>query len=64
MKELDIRFSFAYDLSEFTGALGLMADGAVDVGPLITGTAPLESISQAFADLSTPQAHCKVLIEP
>lgn len=61
-KELSIQYVFAYRPEEFTHALALITEGAVDVDPWITGTCGLDGVAQAFIDLSTPDLHCKILV--
>ena len=46
-------------------ALGLIATGAVDVGPLVTARLPLAQAAEAIAlATSTPRVHQKVVLEP
>ena len=63
-KELTIRFALAYDPMEFGQALHAIAEGEVDVDPLITGVVPIEGVPQAFEDLADPEAHAKIVVEP
>jgi threonine dehydrogenase-like Zn-dependent dehydrogenase len=63
-KELDIRFAFAYDPMEFAAALTCIAEGEIDVGPLITGEVGLDGVPDAFRELATPERHCKILVVP
>ncbi|HWU21585.1 MAG TPA: zinc-binding dehydrogenase [Nocardioides sp.] len=63
-KEIDLRFAFAYDPSEFHQALQWIAKGKVDVAPLITGTVGLDGVAGAFADLADPERHAKILVDP
>lgn len=63
-KELDVQFSFAYDPMEFAGALHAIADGRVDVDPLITGVVDLDGVPDAFSELAHPDRHAKILVEP
>jgi threonine dehydrogenase-like Zn-dependent dehydrogenase len=63
-KELTIGFSFGYDPVEFAETLRRIAEGEVDVDPLITGSVPLDGVPQAFTDLATPDTHAKILVEP
>jgi len=63
-KELTVKFSMAYDPMEFASTLQTIAEGALDVSPLITGTVGIDSVPQAFADLANPEAHAKVVVEP
>lgn len=63
-KEIELRFAFAYDPSEFHQTLQWIASGKVDVAPLITGTVGLDGVAGAFADLADPGQHAKILIDP
>lgn len=64
IKELRIQFAFGYDPLEFKTTLDRIADGHLDVAPLITGSVPIAGIAQAFIDLGDPEAHAKILVEP
>jgi threonine dehydrogenase-like Zn-dependent dehydrogenase len=61
-KELSIEFSFGYDPVEFAETLRRIAEGEIDVDPLITGTVPIEGVPQAFEDLAHPDEHAKILV--
>ncbi len=63
-KELDVRFSFAYDPTEFADCLRAIAEGELNVTPMVTGDVDLDGVPGAFADLSHPDAHCKILVLP
>jgi threonine dehydrogenase-like Zn-dependent dehydrogenase len=63
-KELTIRFSLGYDPTEFSATLASIAEGRLDVAPLITGSVALDGVPQAFRDLAAPESHCKILVEP
>jgi threonine dehydrogenase-like Zn-dependent dehydrogenase len=63
-KELEIRFALGYDPFEFAGTLRAIAEGEVDVVPLITGSVGIDGVPQAFTDLANPDEHCKILVEP
>ncbi|NDK89836.1 zinc-binding dehydrogenase [Gordonia desulfuricans] len=63
-KELDLRFVFGYDPAEFHDTLQLIADGKVDVTPLITATVGLDGVANAFEALGSAEHHAKVLIDP
>lgn len=64
VRELDIRFALAYDPMEFTETLRLVAEGELDVAPMITGSVGIDGVPGAFDELVDPDAHAKVLIEP
>jgi threonine dehydrogenase-like Zn-dependent dehydrogenase len=63
-KELNIQFALAYDLMEFHQSLRAIAEGDIDVTPLITGEVPLDGVADAFAALADPDEHCKILVTP
>ncbi|MGW4126511.1 zinc-binding dehydrogenase [Nocardia sp. NPDC004711] len=63
-KEIDIRFSTGYDPGEFRDTLHMLADGAVDPAPLITGTVGLSGVDAAFTALGNPEEHAKILVDP
>ena len=63
-KEIDLRFVLGYTPMEFRDTLHMLADGRVDVTPLITGTVGLGGVENAFGALGDPEAHAKILINP
>ncbi|MDN5744163.1 MAG: alcohol dehydrogenase, partial [Nocardioidaceae bacterium] len=63
-KELELRFAFAYDPSEFHQALQWIASGKVDVTPLISAAVGLDGVAGAFEELGDPERHAKILIDP
>ena len=64
VKELDLRFVYAYTDTEFAETLRAIADGDLDVSPLITGTVGLDGVGAAFDVLRDGDRHVKVLVEP
>jgi threonine dehydrogenase-like Zn-dependent dehydrogenase len=64
LKQVNIQFVLAYTAQEFAESLHLIAEGKVDVAPLITGTVGLEGVKGAFADLANPERHAKILVDP
>ena len=63
-KEIGITFSTGYDPGEFRDTLHMIADGTIDVRPLVTGTVGLDGVDAAFAALGDPERHAKILIDP
>jgi threonine dehydrogenase-like Zn-dependent dehydrogenase len=63
-KEISVQFVFAYTPDEFADSLRAIAEGDVDVTPLITGEVGLEGVGAAFDDLADPERHCKILVTP
>jgi threonine dehydrogenase-like Zn-dependent dehydrogenase len=63
-KELNIQFVLGYDPMEFAATLHSIAEGAIDVAPLITGEVDLDGVPGAFDALASPDEHCKILVTP
>jgi threonine dehydrogenase-like Zn-dependent dehydrogenase len=63
-KEIDLRFVLGYTPLEFRDTLHMLADGKVEVAPLVTGVVGLPGVDRAFAALGDPEAHAKILIDP
>jgi threonine dehydrogenase-like Zn-dependent dehydrogenase len=63
-KQLTIVFSFAYDPFEFGDTLRAIAEGEIDVTPMITGTCGIDGVPAAFDALGHPDDHVKILVEP
>jgi threonine dehydrogenase-like Zn-dependent dehydrogenase len=63
-KELNIQFVLGYDPTEFADTLRHIADGELDVAPLVTGEVGLDGVAGAFAALADPDQHCKILVVP
>ncbi|ORV54220.1 alcohol dehydrogenase [Mycobacterium europaeum] len=63
-KEINVQFCLAYTPEEFTDSLRALAEGDIDVSPLITGEVGLDGVGDAFDELADPERHCKVLVTP
>ena len=63
-KELNIQFALAYDPQEFNDSLKAIAEGDIDVGPVITGEVGINGVPGAFQQLADPERHCKILGVP
>jgi threonine dehydrogenase-like Zn-dependent dehydrogenase len=64
VKQLNVQFVLAYTAQEFAESLHHIAEGKVDVTPLVTGTVGLEGVSDAFAELANPEKHAKIMVDP
>ncbi|MCX7621622.1 MAG: zinc-binding dehydrogenase [Acidimicrobiales bacterium] len=64
VKELNVQFVFGYDPIEFGETLRRIAEGELDVTPMITGRVPIDGVAQAFTDLADPERHAKILVVP
>ncbi len=63
-KELNIQFVLAYDPMEFADTLRSIAEGELNVAPMITGEVDLDGVPGAFEALGDPDQHCKILVTP
>jgi threonine dehydrogenase-like Zn-dependent dehydrogenase len=63
-KEINVQFVLAYDPNEFATSLRAIAEGDIDVTPVITGDVGLDEVGAAFDDLADPERHCKILVTP
>jgi threonine dehydrogenase-like Zn-dependent dehydrogenase len=63
-KELNIQFALAYDPLEFNESLRAIAEGDIDVAPMITGEVGVDDVPRAFDELADPEQHCKILVVP
>jgi threonine dehydrogenase-like Zn-dependent dehydrogenase len=64
VKELDLRFVYAYSQEEFAETLRAIAEGELDVAPLVSGSVGLDGVAGAFDALRAAEHHVKVLVEP
>lgn len=64
VKELSIRFAFAYRPEEFSQALRWTGDGTINAQDSVTATRTLNDVAEAFNDLRKPDEHCKILLLP
>ncbi len=63
-KEINLQFVLAYSPDEFATSLHRIAEGTIDVTPLITGEVPVDGLPDAFDALASPGEHCKILFVP
>jgi threonine dehydrogenase-like Zn-dependent dehydrogenase len=63
-KELNLQFVLGYTAEEFATTLHNIAEGKVNVAPLITAKVGVEGVAQAFQDLGSPERHAKIIVEP
>ena len=61
IKELQIQFAIAYTRDDFDTCLAMLAEGRIDVSPMVTDIVSLEELPEAFEALRTPSHQCKVL---
>jgi len=63
-KQLDLRFVLGYQPDEFAQTLSDIAEGRINVDPLITAKVGLDDVAQAFIDLGNPESNVKILVDP
>jgi threonine dehydrogenase-like Zn-dependent dehydrogenase len=63
-KQISLHFVFGYDPGEFAESLRAIAEGDIDVAPLITGEVSLDGLAGAFDELADPDRHCKIVLTP
>jgi len=64
-RELSLVAARNYVPDDFREAMRLIADGAVEVAPMVTGSFPLAEFETAYAELTGhPEWHLKVLLRP
>jgi threonine dehydrogenase-like Zn-dependent dehydrogenase len=64
VKQLNVQFVLAYTGQEFAESLHHIAEGKVDITPLVTGSVGLDGVRDAFAELANPEKHAKVIVDP
>lgn len=63
-KELSLITTRCYSRSDFEKAIRIMANGMIDVSPIISHHLPLEQIAEGFALMENPDVSLKILIHP
>jgi threonine dehydrogenase-like Zn-dependent dehydrogenase len=63
-KQIDFRFVLGYTPDEFAKTLSDIAEGRIDVAPVITDAVGLSGVADAFQRLSDPESQVKIVVEP
>lgn len=63
-KELNVQYVLGYSLDEFKDTLGMIADGTLNVEPIITDEVSLDEVAATFEELGHPDKQGKVLVAP
>jgi threonine dehydrogenase-like Zn-dependent dehydrogenase len=63
-KQIEFRFVLGYSAAEFAGTLDSIAQGRIDVLPVVTDEVGLDGVAAAFTALGDPEAQCKVVVRP
>ncbi|APW72111.1 MULTISPECIES: zinc-binding dehydrogenase [Sphingopyxis] len=61
-KEIDICFAQNYTSGEFRSTLDNIAEGRIDVTPVLTGIVPPEGVAAGFDALADPEKHAKIIV--
>jgi len=64
VKEIGVQAALAYTHEEFAMAMGMVADGRVNVDSMHTQTVGLEGLNDALAGLASGSGQMKVLVDP
>ncbi len=64
VKELNLQFTFYYGPDEFGDTLRHIAEGELDVTPMLTGIVGVDGVPGAFDALANPEQQVKILVEP
>lgn len=64
VKQIDFRFVFGYTPEEYAQTLGDIAEGRIDVTPVITDAVGLTGVADAFKALGDPESQVKIVVEP
>ena len=62
VKELSLQFVLGYTQAEFAATLEHLAEGRIDVAPLITGHVGFDGVAGAFEALASPERHAKIIV--
>jgi 2-desacetyl-2-hydroxyethyl bacteriochlorophyllide A dehydrogenase len=63
-KQIDFRFVLGYTPEEFAQTLADIAEGRIDVAPVITDAVGLAGVADAFTALGDPESQVKIVVEP
>ncbi|MBD3646401.1 MAG: alcohol dehydrogenase, partial [Pseudomonadales bacterium] len=61
-KEVNLQFVLGYSPEEFAETLTHIAEGTLEVAPLITGHVGIDQVPDAFEWLADPEKHAKILV--
>lgn len=64
LKEAEVRFAVYYRREEFALAASLLATGAIDPAPFVSGQVGLDGVGDAFARLASTTTERKLLVVP
>lgn len=64
VKQLNLRFSYYYTPEEYAECLRMLASGAIPWQHMLTGKVGIDGVPDAFEQLSGPNPHVKVVVEP
>jgi len=64
VKQLDFKFVYGYSPEEYAATLGDIAEGRIDVQPVITSVVGLSGVPQAFETLADPESQVKIVVDP
>ncbi|KAA0967065.1 zinc-binding dehydrogenase [Sporosarcina sp. ANT_H38] len=62
--EISLTTTRCYSRDDFSTAISLMAQGKIDVAPIISHELPIEELEQGFSLMGNPDESLKILIKP
>ncbi len=63
-KQIELRFVLGYTPDKFAATLHQIAEGEIDVRPMVTSSVGLDGVAAAFKALADPEAQVKIMVEP
>ena len=63
-KELNVQYVLGYTLDEYAQSLTDIAEGSIDIEPVVTDVIGLDGAPAAFTELANASAQCKVIVDP
>ncbi len=63
-RELGLQFVLGYSPAEFAESLHHLVDSDLPLESLLTGSVGLDGVAGAFESLSSPERHCKIIVDP
>lgn len=63
-KELDLLYAFFYEAAEFAQSMHHIAEGLIDVAPMMGRTVGLDRVAETFRELEGGSDDIKVLVDP
>jgi threonine dehydrogenase-like Zn-dependent dehydrogenase len=63
-RRVTVRAAFAYSRGDYAATIDLLANGGIDVGPVMSDVVPASATAEAFERLLQPNSEIKILVDP